>query len=125
MFNMKTLLYCFALLFVISACREEEPFLAYEGQWEGSYSNDTASLGSMNFGINERGIIKGSIKPDTSLGFSYELRGSITPDGSFQAASTLRSDSLSYIGKLADDKASGTWLEEPGTGNGSWEARKK
>jgi len=118
---MKKLLLSLCILSLF-ACKEEEPFLAFEGDWSGTYSNDDFS-GSLNFTIDERGEVVGNVQPDSTGSFEYPVEGNITRDGDLRATAILAQDSIDYIGTLEDESAEGTWIEKMGSANGVWQAQ--
>lgn len=108
------------LAIVFVSCKKDKEFEKYEGSWSGSYIGEDTGDWSVN--INSEGIVKGTAKSDSLPEFPFDLEGTISKEGKFNASASVFTGTIDFTGEIIDNTASGTWN---GNGiEGSWSGNK-
>ncbi len=111
-----------ALVLSTVSCNKE-PYADYEGSWTGSYSGD--DYGVWTATINSEGEVSGSAISDSLPNFPFDLSGTVSESGAFDAQANVFVGTINFEGQIQGSGASGSWSNLQAGIAGSWTGSKK
>lgn len=108
-------------LFLIVSCRNEADSSAFEGRWKGIYTGTES--GTWDININDQGVISGTAM--ASYLSDYEVKGTVTSEGSFKATVGTTSAGAVFTGQLSGNSGSETWTNNYTQDSGVWSGTKQ
>jgi len=105
---------------IASGCskKDDPESIDFTGTWVGTYTGDNDS-GSWTAIIDANGDVTGNATSGLSPA-SFDLVGTITPQGAFTATAGSASNGTVFTGEFTDTEASGTWSNSSLGFSGTW-----
>ncbi len=120
---MKRLILPALFLFLLVSCKKDNPFEKYQGNWIGTYSGD--DTGTWNVTIDGNGNIQGRAVSDSLPNYPFNLTGTLSENGNFEAQAPVFFGTVGFEGQLTASSATGNWFNISAGLQGMWTGEKK